>query len=69
MNIFISGQFVQTYLRTKSSGLLLGTGTTSALALLGQKDSLDVWQDTALGDRHPRHQLVELLIIPGAINS
>jgi len=31
--------------------------------LLWQKHCLDVWQDTALRDRHARQQLVELLVV------
>ncbi len=31
--------------------------------LLGQKDGLDVGQDTTLGDCHTRQQLVELLVV------
>lgn len=33
------------------------------VALLGQKDSLDVGQDTSLGDGHSRKQFVQLLVI------
>ena len=33
------------------------------LGLLGQKNILDVWQDTALGDGHPREQLVQLFVV------
>jgi hypothetical protein len=33
------------------------------LGLLGQKHGLDVGQDTALCDRHPGEQLVELLVV------
>merc|ERR1719222_1234862 len=47
-----------------SSSLLLGTSNTSTLAFLGQEDSLDVRQNSSLGDGHPRHQLVEVFIIP-----
>ena len=45
--------------------LLLGARTAGALTLLGQKDSLDVGQDAALGDGHSRHELVQLFVIPG----
>merc|ERR1719175_345009 len=44
--------------------LLLSTSATSTLTLLGQEDSLDVGQDSTLGNSHPRHQLVELFIVP-----
>ena len=31
--------------------------------LLGEKDGLDVGQDTALGDGHAGHQLVQLVVV------
>ena len=43
----------------KDLGLLLGAG-----GLLGQKDSLDVGEDTALGDGDSGQQLVQLLVVP-----
>merc|ERR1719376_1403955 len=52
------------YIFSDTSRLFLGTSTTSALTLLGQKDSLDVGQHTTLGNGHASHQLVQLLIIP-----
>ena len=42
----------------KDLGLLLGAGR-----LLGQKDSLDVGEDTALGDGDSGQQLVQLLVM------
>ena len=33
------------------------------LGLLGEKDSLDVGEDTALGDGHTGKQLVQLLVV------
>jgi len=42
----------------KDLGLLLGAGR-----LLGQKDSLDVGEDTALGDGDSGQQLVQLLVV------
>ncbi len=33
------------------------------LGLLGQKDSLDVGEDTTLGDGHTREKLVQLLVV------
>ena len=33
------------------------------LGLLGEKYSLDVWQNTTLGDGHTRQKLVQLLVI------
>ncbi len=45
----------------RSKGHLdLGLGL---LGLLGQEDSLDVGEDTTLGDGHTGEQLVELLIV------
>ena len=43
----------------KDLSLLLGAG-----GLLGQKDSLDVGEDTALGDGDSGQQLVQLLVVP-----
>ena len=34
------------------------------LGLFGQKDSLDVGQDTSLGDGHASEELVELFVVP-----
>jgi len=42
----------------KGKGLGLGL-----LGLLGQEDSLDVGEDTTLGNGHAREQLVQLLIV------
>merc|ERR1719341_1637709 len=41
------------------SSLFLGTCT-----FLGQEDSLDVGQDTALGNGHTSQQLVQFLVVP-----
>ena len=35
----------------------------SLFGLLGQKDSVDVWQNTTLGDCHTSHKFVELLVV------
>ena len=42
------------------SGLYLGLGL---LGLLGEEDSLDVGQDTSLGDGDTGQQLVQLLVV------
>ena len=52
------------YSHSQASCLFLGTSTTGSLALFGQEDSLDVGQHTTLGNGHPGHELVKLLIIP-----
>ena len=35
----------------------------SLLRLLWEENSLDVWQDSSLGDRHSSQQLVQLLVV------
>lgn len=42
-------------------GLALSTGCL--LRLLGQKDGLDVWQDTSLGDGDTGQEFVQLLVV------
>ena len=44
----------------RESGLYLGLGL---LGLLGEEDSLDVGQDTSLGDGDTGQQLVQLLVV------
>ena len=39
-------------------------GLSLLLGLLGQKDSLDVGEDTTLGDGDTGQELVQLLVIP-----
>ena len=47
-----------------SSNLLAVRLGLPALRLLGEEDGLDVGEDSALGDRHPGQQLVQLLVVP-----
>ena len=49
--------------RTGVRRLGLATGGLG-LGLLGQKHSLDVGQDTSLGDGHAGQKLVQLLVVP-----
>ena len=41
----------------------LGGGTGGASSLLGEEGSLDVGEDSTLGDGHTSEQLVELLVV------
>lgn len=47
----------------QSSADPLLAGNLRCRRLLGQKDGLDVWQDTTLGDRNAGQEFVQLLVV------
>ena len=58
----MSDRHVCLYVRRLLAGCT-AAGTANLLGLLGQKNGLDVWQNTALCDGDARQQFVQLLVV------
>ena len=64
VSFFVPGFFTNLLLPSIFLRLRFPLSGGSLLGLLGKQNALDVGEDSALGDGHPREQLVELLVVP-----